>query len=216
MKKSFAILGMGRFGQYLTRELADNGADVLIADSDREIIDQFAGIVSYAVVADLSSPESIGAIGLGGVDVVVVAMGSSLEASIMCVMVAKELGVPNVIAKAASERMGEILKRVGADEIIYPEKESALQTAYRLQSEIILDYYNLGKDIFIITMKPKAEWIGKSLLELKLRNRYRINIVALRGPDGKLNVSIDPARPLSADEKLLVIGETRDLDKLRD
>lgn len=216
MKKTYAIMGMGRFGQFLTQELTKNGADVLIADSNREIVDQFSGIVSDAVVADLSSPESIRSIGLNGIDVVVVTMGSSLESSIMCVMIAKELGVPRVIAKAASERMGEILRRVGADEIVYPEKESALQAAHRLQSETILDYFDLGDDLCVMSIRPKAEWIGKTLSELKLRNRYQINVVALRDQNGKLNAGIDPNKPLSKDVQLLVLGETRDISRFYD
>ena len=115
MNKSIAVLGMGRFGQFLTDELCKKGADVLIADADEETIRRFSDSVSSAIKADLCDPESIRAIGLGEVDVAVVSMGSSLEASIMCVMMAKELGVPYVIAKAASLRMGEILRRVGAD-----------------------------------------------------------------------------------------------------
>ena len=141
MKKSIAVLGMGRFGQFLTAELSKNGADVLIADGDEENIRKFANQVSCAIKADLNDPEVIRGLGLSGVDTVVVAMGSSLDASIMCVMVAKELGVPYVIAKAASLRMGEILRRVGADEIIYPEKESAELTARRLLSSDFLEFF---------------------------------------------------------------------------
>ena len=117
MKKSIAILGMGRFGQFLADELCANGADVLIADNDERIVNQYSGIVSEAIVTNLQDPEAIKNIGLGDMDLVIVSMGSSLEASIMCVSVAKELGVPRIIAKAASDRMGEILMRVGADEI---------------------------------------------------------------------------------------------------
>ena len=121
--KAIAILGMGRFGQFLADELCANGADVLIADNDERIINQYASKVSEAVIVNLMDPEATKNIGLSDVDIAIISMGSSLEASIMCVSVAKEQGVPRIIAKAASERMGEILKLVGADEIIYPEKE---------------------------------------------------------------------------------------------
>ena len=157
MKKSIAVLGMGRFGQFLTAELSRNGADVLIADDNEENIRKFANEVSCAIKADLNDPEVIRGLGLAGVDTVVVAMGSSLDASIMCVMVAKELGVHRVIAKAASLRMGEILRRVGADEIIYPEKESAELTARRLMSSDFLDFFNLGSELCVFSMKPKKD-----------------------------------------------------------
>lgn len=216
MSKSIAILGMGRFGSFLAQELSENGADVLIADSDRQIVNQYAGLCSAALTADLTNPEAIRNLGLDEMDLVVVAMGSSLEASIMCVMVAKEAGVPTVIAKAASERMGEILKRVGADEIIYPEKSSARETARKVLSSNFLEYFHLSGDLCVINMTPKPEWVGKTLSELRLRNRYRVNIVAVREESGQMHVQIDPDRPLTDSMQLLVITETKNLNRLKD
>ncbi len=216
MNKSIAILGMGRFGQFLAEELSKNGADVLIADNDEKIVNQYSGIVSDAVIADLTDTRSIKNIGLSGMDLVIVTMGSSLEASILCVMVAKECGVPRVIAKAASDRMGEILRLVGADEIIYPEKESALQNAHKILSANFLEYFSLDEDLCIINMRPKAEWIGKSLSELRLRNRYGINVVAIREKDGSLSARIDPEKPLTEDAQILVLSETKELKRLKD
>ncbi len=215
VKKTIAILGLGRFGQFLTRELSANGADLLVADSDEKLVNQYAGMVSDAVVADLTDPEAIKNIGLGDMDNVIVSMGSSLEASIMCVMVAKEAGVKHVVAKAASERMGEVLRRVGADQIIYPEKESAVQTARILLSSNFLDYFRLGDDLCVISMEPKPEWCGKSLSELRLRNRYRINVLAIRH-GGALTANIDPSMPLSQDMQLLVVTEAKNLHLLKD
>ena len=213
MKKSIAVLGMGRFGQFLTAELSRNGADVLIADGDEEIIRRFANQVSCAIKADLNDPEVIRGLGLAGVDTAVVAMGSSLDASIMCVMVAKELGVPHVIAKAASLRMGEILRRVGADEIIYPEKESAELTARRLLSSDFLEFFELGSELCVFSMKPKKEWVGKTLRELNLRGRLKVNVIAMR-EDGHTSATMDPDRPLSADADLFAVADHEALDKL--
>lgn len=215
MRKSIAILGMGRFGQFLTKELSEKNADVLIADSDSRIINQYAPLVSNAVIVDLTDPDAIRNIGLSNIDVAVVAMGSSIEASIMCVMVAKELGVPHVIAKAASERMGDILKRVGADEIIYPEKESATQTARKLMSQNLLEYYPLGDNLCLVNIVPRAEWLGKTLRELRLRNRYHINVVAIR-ERGDTNARIDPELTLTPETELIVIAEPKDLSHLTD
>lgn len=211
MNKSIAVLGMGRFGQFLTAELCKKGADVLIADADEETIRRFSDSVSSAIKADLCDPESIRAIGLGEVDVAVVSMGSSLEASIMCVMMAKELGVPYVIAKAASLRMGDILRRVGADEIIYPEKESAELTARRLMSADFLEFFNLGSELCVFGMRPKKEWIGKTLRELKLRDRYKINVVAIR-EGGRTSATMDPDEPLNAACELFAVASKEDLD----
>ena len=213
MKKSIAVLGLGRFRQFLTAALAKSGADVLIADDDEEIVRKYANSVSCAVKADLNDPEVIRGLGLSGVDTAVVAMGSSLDASIMCVMVAKELGVPHVIAKAASLRMGEILRRVGADEIIYPEKESAEVTARRLMSSDFLEFFDLGDELCVCSLKPKKEWIGKSLRELKLRDRYHMNIVAMR-EGGRTTSSLDPDELLSKDCELFAVVERSTLDQL--
>ena len=213
MKKSIAVLGMGRFGQFLTAELSKNGADVLIADDNDENIRKFANQVSCAIKADLNDPEVIRSLGLAGVDTVVVSMGSSLDASIMCVMVAKEMGVPYVIAKAASLRMGEILRRVGADEIIYPEKESAELTARRLLSSDFLEFFELGSELCVFSMKPKKEWVGKTLRELNLRGRLKLNVIAMR-EDGHTSATMDPDRPLQADAELFAVADHDALDKI--
>lgn len=213
MKNSIAVLGMGRFGQFLTAALSRDGADVLIADNDEETIRKYANLVSCAVKADLNDPEVIRGLGLSGVDTVVVAMGSSLDASIMCVMVAKELGVPRVIAKAASLRMGEILRRVGADEIIYPEKESAELTARRLMSSDFLDFFNLGSELSVFSMKPKKDWIGKSLRELRLRDRYQLNVIAIR-ENGRTSATMDPDQPIAADSEIFAVAKQDDMDRI--
>ena len=213
MKKSIAVLGMGRFGQFLTAALSRDGADVLIADNDEETIRKYANLVSCAVKADLNDPEVIRGLGLSGVDTVVVAMGSSLDASIMCVMVAKELGVHRVIAKAASLRMGEILRRVGADEIIYPEKESAELTARRLMSSDFLDFFNLGSELSVFSMKPKKDWIGKSLRELRLRDRYHFNVIAIR-ENGRTSSTMDPDQPIAATSEIFAVAKQDDMDRI--
>ena len=213
MKKSIAVLGMGRFGQFLTYELSRNGADVLIADDDEETVRKFANQVSCAIKADLTDPEVIRGLGLSEVDTVVVSMGSSLDASIMCVMVAKELGVPYVIAKAASLRMGDILRRVGADEIIYPEKESAEMTARRLMSSDFLEFFDLGSELCVFSMKPKKDWVGKTLRDLKLRDRYRLNVMAIR-ENGVTSATMNPDQPLVADAEIFAVAERSALDSI--
>ncbi len=213
MKKSIAVLGLGRFGQFLTAELSRNGADVLIADEDEETVRKFANHVSCAVKADLNDPEVIRGLGLAGVDTVIVAMGSSLDSSIMCVMVAKELGVRHVIAKAASLRMGEILRRVGADEIIYPEKESAELTARRLLSSDFLEFFDLGSELCVFSMKPKKDWIGKTLRELRLRDRFGLNVIAIR-EGGKASATVNPDEALVADAELFAVAERGKLDRV--
>jgi trk system potassium uptake protein TrkA len=132
--QSYAVLGLGRFGRGVALALAQNGEEVMIVDKESELIEQYAPQVTYAITADLADEEAVQELGLGNMDAVIVGMGMDLEASILCVMVAKESGVGQVIAKAANKRMGDILLRVGADRIIYPEEEMGKWVAMSLIS----------------------------------------------------------------------------------
>ena len=129
---SVAVLGLGRFGKFTAKELFENGVDLLIADDNEEIINQMSDIAEVAVTCDLSDPDAVEKLGLGNMDVVIVCMGSSMDPSITCIMVAKEQGVHRVIAKAGSDRMGKVLKKIGADEIVYPEKTMAQLTVTKV------------------------------------------------------------------------------------
>ena len=147
-------------------------------------------------------------------DKVVVAMGSDLTSSIMAVMVAKEIGVPYVMAKASDERMGAILTKVGADKIIYPEEESGFRTARVLASESFIDYFDIAGTLCVLEMKPKPEWIGKNLIELNLRSNYKMNVIAIKDKSGTSS-SIDPNKPLDADAELFVVVDKKDLHNIR-
>ncbi|MCQ2531483.1 MAG: TrkA family potassium uptake protein [Saccharofermentans sp.] len=214
MNKSFAILGMGKFGQRLAQDLYESGADVLIADEDEDLVNQFADKATYAMTADLADPEALAQLGLSNMDVVVICMSRHIEASIMCAMVAKEAGVPKVIAKASSKRMKDILLKVGADEVSLFEEEAASRTARKLLSSDFIDFFELGDDLCIINMYPKEEWVGKSLLELGLRLSHGINVVAIDNGNG-LSSKIDPNAPLSKDNDLLCVLSKKDAAKLK-
>ena len=214
MSKSIAVFGLGRFGRSVATELYNSGADVMVVDKNEYLVDEFSDKVSYAVIADLTNEESIKEIGIENMDVVVVTMGSDLTASIMSVMVAKEVGVPYVIAKAADERMGNILSKMGADKIIYPEEEMGIRTAQTIVSDDFLEYFNIDNNLCLLEMKTRSEWVGKNLIELDLRNKYHINVVAVKYHK-KMRSSIDPNRVLEADSKLVVILDKSDLAKFR-
>ncbi|MBQ3665085.1 MAG: TrkA family potassium uptake protein [Lachnospiraceae bacterium] len=214
MNKSIAVFGLGRFGRSLATELYNSGVDVMVVDKNEYLVNEFSGKSSYAVIADLTNEESIKDIGIENMDVVVVTMGSDLTASIMSVMVAKEVGVPYVIAKAADVRMGNILTKMGADKVIYPEEEMGIRTAQTIVSDDFLDYFNIDNNLCILEMKTKPEWVGKNLIDLDLRNKYHINVVAIKY-HSKMHSSIDPNRPLEADSRLVVIIEKSQLAKIR-
>ena len=214
MNKSFAILGMGKFGQRLATDLYDAGADVLIADEDEDLIDQLADRATYAMTADLSDPESIAQLGLSNMDVVVVCMARHIEASIMCAMVAKEAGVPKVIAKASSKRMKDVLLKVGADEVSLFEEEAASRTARKLLSSDFIDFFDLSDNLCIVNMHPKNEWVGENLMNLRLREKHGINVVAINDGNG-LSAIINPTEPLTKEMDLLCVLSKKDAAKLK-
>ncbi len=214
MAKSIAVIGLGRFGKKTAESLYEMGADVLSVDRNPEIIASVADHVTYALEVDVTSADALKGIGLETMDVVVAAMGSDMVASIMAVMVAKEQGVPYVVAKASDSRMGQILTRIGADKIIYPEEETGVRTARKLVMDTFLEFFDIDKNLCLLEMKPKPEWIGKNLIELKLRDKYNMNVVAIKDHN-EMRSYIDPNRPLEAETELLVILEKADLKKFQ-
>ena len=214
MSKSFAVIGLGRFGKKLACTLYDMGNDVMAVDKNAEIVAGVADYVTYAIEADVSNPDVVHGLGLEEMDVVVVAMGSDLTSSIMAVMIAKEQGVKYVLAKAKDHRMGQILERIGADKIIYPEEETGLRTARTLTSDSFLEFFDIDDNLCLLEIRPKPEWIGKNLIELNLREKYHVNVVAVKD-HSEMRSFIDPERPLEEDTELLVILEKADLNLLK-
>lgn len=214
MERSIAVLGLGEFGQSLADNLAILGADVMVVDRDREMVQEYAPKVTVSVCADLTDEQQLRELGLGNMDVVVVAMGASLAASVMSVMVAKEQNVPYVLAKASSPSMAAILMKVGADKVFNPEEESGLRTAQILTSSAFLELIDVDDSFCVVEMLPKKRWIGKNLIELDLRKKYNVNVVAaaLGGANWQF---VDPQVPLEESMRLLVAVERKDLERLR-
>ena len=206
MKKSVAVLGLGKYGTSLSENLYRMGADVLAVDRNRKVIEEFADKCTSAVCANLENEEEVAALGLKNMDIVVTAMGGDLAASILCVTVAKENGVPIVISKASTDRMASILKKVGADKIIDPEGEGGARSARIMLSSIFKDFYELDENMYMIEMAPKNEWIGKNLIELDLRGQMDLNIVAVRSK-GKPFHFVDPKTAFTREDILLIVTE---------
>ena len=206
MKKSVAVLGLGKYGRSLSENLYRLGTDVLAVDRNETLIDEFADKCTSAVCADLADEDEVMSLGLKDMDIVVTAMGKNLAASIMSVTVAKEQGVPLVIAKASSDRMAAILKKVGADRIIDPEGEGGARSAKILMSSVFKDYYELDENMCLIEMLPKKEWVGKNLVELDLRKKMELNIAAARKEDRPWRF-VDLKTPFETDDILLIVTE---------
>ena len=214
MKKTYAVFGLGRYGVAVARELVSNGAEVIAVDLDERIVNAAADELPVCKCADITDPDVIRQLGIANVDVVIVAMANNLEASVMAVTLCKEIGVKTVIAKSANEMHQKILTRVGADKVVFPENESGIRLAKNLLSSGFVDMVSLAKNVSMIELDVKPDWLGKNLIELNLRKKYSINVVAVR-KDEMVSVDIDPHEPLRAEDKLIVIANTERLSKLK-
>ena len=214
MKKTYAVFGLGRYGIAVARELVSNGVEVIAVDMDERIVNAAADELPICKCADITDPEVIRQLGISNADVVIIAMANNLEASVMAVTLCKEIGVKTVIAKSANEMHQKILNRVGADKVVFPENESGIRLAKNLLSSGFVDMVSLAKNVSIIELDVKPDWVGNNLIELNLRKKYSINVVAVRKGES-VSVDIDPHAPLQADDKLIVIANTEKLAKLK-
>ena len=214
MKKTYAVFGLGRYGIAVARELVDHGMEGIAVDSEERIVNMAADELPICKCADVTDPDVIRELGIANVDVVIIAMANNLEASVMAVTLCKEIGVKTVIAKCANEMHQKILLRVGADKVVFPENESGIRLARNLLSSGFVDMVSLAKNMSMIELDVKREWVGKNLIELNLRKKYSINVVALRRGD-MVSVDIDPHAPLSPDDKFIVIANPEKLSRLK-
>ena len=213
-KKSYAVFGLGRYGIAVARELVDNGMEVIAVDADVDIVNDAAAFLPVCKCADVTDIEVINRLGIADIDTVVICMAGNLEASVMAVTLCKEVGVKNVLAKCGSEMHRKILERVGADRVVFPENESGIRLAKNLLSSGFMDMLSLSKDVSIVEVDVKPEWIGKNLVELNLRRKYGFNIIAIRRGES-VNVNIDPLEPLKEDMDLIVIADNAKLLRIK-
>lgn len=211
--KSFAILGLGKFGTSIAEEMAKAGVNVLVVDQDEERVHGLADIVTHAVKADVCDSEAMNELGLSNMDGVVIAIAESVEASVMATIIAKEAGVPLVVAKARDAVHARILRKVGADRVIIPEKESGIRMARSLMNGNFIDFIELSERISMIEIPVRAEWVGKCLLELRLREKFGINVIAMN-IGGEMEVAVDPQIPLKENSSMWVTIEKKDIGKL--
>ena len=212
--QSYAVFGLGRYGLAVAKELVNNGAEVLAVDLDENIVNSAIADIPFCKCADITDPEVVKHLGIANMDVVIIAMANNLEASVMAVMLCKEIGVKTVIAKCGNEVHRKILTKVGADKVVFPEQESGLRLAKNLVSSDFIDVIELSKDVSVIEFEVKPEWVGKTLIDLNLRKKYAFNVIALR-QGSNLNINIDPSMPLTEDMQLVVITNMEKLNKLK-
>ena len=213
-KKTYAVLGLGRYGTAVAKELVKNGADVIAVDKNEQIVQDSSVYLPICKCADITDPEVISELGISNVDVVIVAMASSLEGSILAITLCKEAGVKTVIAKCANETHRKILKRVGADTVVFPENESGTRLAKNLLTSGFTDILTLSDDLSLVELAARDEWVGKSLKELNLRKKYTVNVVAFR-KNGKITAPVNPEELLDKDTEIIAIVNTAKLSKLK-
>lgn len=213
-KQTYAVFGLGRYGRAVSKELIKNGVEVLAVDKDENKVNAAIADIPYCKCANVTDIEVLKQLGIHNIDIVIIAMASNLEASVMATMLCKELGVDMVIAKCSSEMNCKILTKVGADRVVYPEKESGIRLAKNLLSSGFVDMIELSKDASMVEIDVRPEWEGKNLMELNLRAKYSINVVAII-KNKKINTYVDPNLPLDKDMTLVVIANVNKLNKLK-
>ena len=213
MSKNYAVFGLGRYGRAVVKELLNNGAEVLAVDRDRKIVDELVGEIPVCKCADITEPGVIEQLGISDIDVVVISMAKSFEASIMATMLCKEAYVRKVIVKCSDESQCRVMKKIGADEVILPETESGTRLAKNILSSGFIDIADITDNISIFEMDIKAEWVGKTLRELDLRKKYNINIIAFKNSNEV--VFANPDIVIDDSMKMIVMTDKKGVDFLK-
>lgn len=217
--KRIGIIGIGRFGSALTEALAEHGAEILLIDSDHDAVQSYSEYVSKAVEGDVTNVRTLEEAGFQHCDVVVVAIGSNIEGSIMATANCKDLGVPYVVAKANSDLHGKILQRVGADRVIYPNRDCANRVAHTLLFKGFVDLFEMSDGYNIAEIDAPRSLHNKSLIEAQTRNRLGVTVLCLRretcDTQNPYTMLIPaPSEVIRATDKLIVFGLSHSIEQL--
>lgn len=213
MKKQFIVLGLGSFGASVAVTLQQLGCDVVAVDHDMERVNQVAEKVTYAMQADIGNPDLLSSLGSRNFDGIVVASSENLESSILATLAAKEVGIPYILCKANNERYAQVLKKVGADAVVFPEEEMGRKIAKNLMSSNLADWIALSPDYSIVETAVPEKWIGKSLKELDVRKNHEVNVAGIKEGD-RVEITLDPDMPLREGMILMLIGADKALEKI--
>jgi len=212
MKRDFAVIGLGRFGGSICRELSMEGMEVLAIDIDEDRVNEFKNIASHAVIADSTDEEALKDLGIKNIDHVIVAIGDNIQASILTTVVLTDFDIKKITVKAQNDYHEKILNKIGADQVVHPERDMGKRIAHNIISNNILDYLELSDDHSIVEVKVGSKMLGKSLIDLDIRANYGCNVVAIK--KGKeINVSPRAEDKLESDDILIVIGADNDLSR---
>lgn len=213
--KQFAVIGLGRFGSSVAKTLYEMDYDVMAIDSAEERIQEHMNYVTHAVQADSTDETALKELGIRNFDVVVVAIGEDIQASILTTLVLKEMGVKNIVVKAQNQRHGQVLYKVGADRVVFPERDMGVRVAHNLVSPNILDFIELAEDYSIAEVISTPKMFGKSLIELNIRARFGVSVMAIKTGE-KINIAPVANDVIQENDILVVIGHNDDLAKLEE
>lgn len=211
--RQFAVIGLGRFGTSVASTLYKLGCEVLAVDSDEERVQKFSDEVTHVVQADTTDENTLKALGIRNFDVVVVAIGEDMQANVLTTLLLKELGVKYIVAKAKNLLHGKMLTKIGADRVVYPERDMGQRVAHNLVSTNVLEYIELSPDLGIIELTAPKTLVGQTLAQSNLRARYEINVVAIKRGESIL-VPPAPDEKISSEDILIIVGQTVGIQKM--
>ncbi len=209
MKKQFGVIGLGKFGSAVARHLEELGYPVLAIDKEMSLVDEIKDSVSFAEVVEATDPEALAAAGIKNCDTVVVAIGD-VQSNILVSLVLQELGIKNIIVKVSSKIHGRVLKKIGINEVVFPEEDMGIRVANKIASTNILDYISISKEFDLIEYKATKKLVGKTLKDLSLRNRFGITVIAIKR-DGTVIVSPSAEQKIEEEDTLFLVGKTTDI-----
>ncbi len=211
----YAVLGLGIFGSTVAKTLSRYDCEVTVIDKDMDCVDRLVDVVTQSIQGDITDISLLRNAGLSECDIAIVAVGTHLEESILCILHLKELGVPYVIAKAKNKSYAQILMKIGADKVVRPEREIGTMIAKGLLNRNILGMIDIDDEYSVIEIQTPNAWIGCTLIDIDVRKKYGVNVLGVRNGDGKLDVTPSPNYQLSKNDHLLIISEEKKLKKLR-
>lgn len=215
MKREYAVIGLGRFGASVCRELSKEGMDVLAIDLLESKVSEFRNIASHAVIADSTDEKVLKELGIRNIDHVIVAIGEDIQASILTTLILKEFGVKKVTAKAQSNHHEKVLVKIGADQVIHPERDMGRKIAHSIISNNFLDHLELSDDHSIIEIKASNKMVGRTLVDLDIRANYGCNVVAIKSNGtNEMNISPSATAEIEAGDILIIIGADQDISRL--
>jgi trk system potassium uptake protein len=213
MRKQFVVIGLGRFGTSVAKNLSSSGQEVLAIDRRESAVQAIMNDVTHAVQTDAREEENLKALGVRNFDVGIVAIGDDIQASILVTLMLKEMGIKYVVAKAQNSLHGKVLEKVGADRIIYPEKDMGARLAHNLVSANVMDFIELSPDYSIAEIKSPAKFVNNSLGDLNLRAHYGISVMAIKRGD-TIIVAPGAESLIEGNDILVVVSQVKALDKL--